>query len=111
MDSEPKEYRMTVHLFGATSSPGCANYALKATADMFEKDCGKLAADFVRSNFYVDDGLKSVATPAEALQLVESSRDMCKKGGFNLHKYMCNSKEVLVAISLSYEPRMLRIWI
>ena len=78
LDSEPKEYRMTVHLFGATSSPGCANYALKAMADMFEKDCGKLAADFVRSNFYVDDGLKSVATPAEALQLVESSRDMCK---------------------------------
>ena len=78
---------------------GCANYALKATADMFEKDCGKLAADFVRSNFYVDDGLKSVATPAEALQLVESSRNMCKKGGFNLHKYMCNSKEVLAAIS------------
>ena len=39
LDSEPKEYRMTVHLFGATSSPGCANYTLKATADMFEKDC------------------------------------------------------------------------
>ena len=66
---------------------------------MFEKECGKLAADFVRSNFYVDDGLKSVATPAEALQLMESSRNMCKKGDFNLHKYMCNSKEVLVAIS------------
>ena len=88
-----------MHLFGASSSTGCANYALKATADMFEKDCGKLAADFVRSNFYVDDGLKYVATPAEALQLVESSRNMCKKGGFNLHKYMCNSKAVLAAIS------------
>ena len=92
LDSEPKEYRMTVHLFGATSSHGCANYALKATADMFEKDCGKLAADFIRRNVYVHDGLKSVTTPAEAQQPVESSRDMCKKGGFNLHKYMCNSK-------------------
>ena len=29
LDSEPIEYRMTVHLFGATSSPGCANFALK----------------------------------------------------------------------------------
>ena len=27
------EYRMKVHLFGAVSSPSCANYALKKTAD------------------------------------------------------------------------------
>ena len=26
---EPEEYRMTVHLFGATSSPGCTNSALQ----------------------------------------------------------------------------------
>ena len=26
---DPAEYRITVHLFGATSSPGCANFALK----------------------------------------------------------------------------------
>ena len=25
---DPVEFRMTVHLFGATSYPGCANYAL-----------------------------------------------------------------------------------
>ena len=28
-DSDPVEYRMTVHLFGATSSPGCANLRLR----------------------------------------------------------------------------------
>ena len=28
-ESDPVENRMTVHLFGATSSPGCANFALK----------------------------------------------------------------------------------
>ena len=28
-----------------------------------------------------------------------TTRDMCTKDGFNLHKYMCNSKAVLVAIS------------
>ena len=31
LTKEPKEYRMTVHLFGATSSPGCANFAFKST--------------------------------------------------------------------------------
>ena len=39
-DSEPKEYRMTVHLFGATSSPGCANFALKKVASDYEDQCG-----------------------------------------------------------------------
>ena len=29
MKRDPVEFRMTVHLFGATSSPGCANFALK----------------------------------------------------------------------------------
>ena len=35
IDSKPTEFRMTVHLFGAMSSPGCANFALKRTADNF----------------------------------------------------------------------------
>ncbi len=52
LSSEPHEYRMTVHLFGATSSPGCAMYALKATADKFQEDCGINAANFVRRGFY-----------------------------------------------------------
>ena len=30
---EPVLYRMTVHLFGATSSPSCANYALHQTVE------------------------------------------------------------------------------
>ena len=31
--SPPSEYRMTVHLFSATSSPGCAMFALRSAAD------------------------------------------------------------------------------
>ena len=30
-DARPTEYRMCVHLFGAVSSPGCANFGLKRT--------------------------------------------------------------------------------
>ena len=29
LENSPTEYRMTVHLFGAVSSPACANFALK----------------------------------------------------------------------------------
>ena len=56
----PVEYRMTVHLFGAVPSSGCVNYGLKKIADDYEEECGPEAANFVRNNFYVDDGLKSV---------------------------------------------------
>ena len=59
VDSTPTEYRMTVHLFGTTSSPGCANFTLKRTADDFEELFGSEPATFVKKDFYVDDGLKS----------------------------------------------------
>jgi hypothetical protein len=95
LNQEPYEYRMTVHLFGAASSPGCANSALKATADMYEDIYGKEAAEFVRRDFYVDDGLKSVETPLEALNLIESSNKLCAQGGFRLHKYISNSMDVV----------------
>ena len=31
LKGDPVEFRMTIHLFGATLSPGCANFALKTT--------------------------------------------------------------------------------
>ena len=84
------EYCMTVHLFGAVSSPGCANFALKTTADDFEEKCGNDAVDFVRHDFYVDDGLKSVPSVEQAIDLIENIKNFCKKGGFNLHKFISN---------------------
>ena len=98
VNKDPQEYRMTVHLFGATSSPGCANLALKMTADDNETDLGADSANFLRRNFYVDDGLKSVRRPEEAIELVKKSREMCRRGGFRLHKFMSNSKTVIESI-------------
>lgn len=94
----PVEYRMTVHLFGAGSSPGCANFALKRIATDHEEEFGHNAANLVRDNFYVDDGLKSVPTVAEAIKLIESTRKLCAKGGLRLHKFISNSREVLETI-------------
>ena len=99
LDNEPIEYRMTVHLFGATSSPSVANYTLKKVAEDNRQRYGSKAADFVKRDFYVDDGLKSVSTAEEASQLINDSKAMCKQGGFKLNKFLSNSKEVLAAIS------------
>ncbi|VDI04377.1 Hypothetical predicted protein [Mytilus galloprovincialis] len=35
MNSEPEVYRMTVHIFGATSSPSVCNFALRQTAQNY----------------------------------------------------------------------------
>ena len=88
---------MTVHLFGATSSPGCANFALKKTAQDNERELGSAAADFLRNDFYVDDGLKSCATIEEANHLIKSVKEMCRRG-FNLQKFVSNKKEVIKTI-------------
>ena len=98
IELEPSEYRMNVHLFGAGSSPGCANFGLKQTANDNEQEFGSVTADFVRHNFYVDDGLKSVATPTEAVNLINNSKALCAKGGLRLHKFISNSKVVIDAL-------------
>lgn len=97
---DPEEYRMTVHIFGATSSPGCSNFALRAAASDNENEFGAAAAEFVRRDFYVDDGLTSVETVKEAVELVRDVKELCKRGGFNLRKFTSNSKAVLEQIPI-----------
>lgn len=95
----PVQYRMTVHLFGAASSPGCSNFGLKKTATDNECEFGSDAAEFIRKDFYVDDGLKSVATVSEATSLIENTKSICARGGMRLHKFISNSKEVIAKIA------------
>ncbi|XP_078371358.1 uncharacterized protein LOC144655010 [Oculina patagonica] len=98
LDKPPVEFRMKVHLFGAVSSPGCANFALKRTAEDFEETFGSEAAEFVRKDFYVDDGLKSVPSTSQAISLIQNTKNLCAEGGFNLHKFTSNDKKVVEAI-------------
>ena len=95
---EPKEYRMMVHLFRADSSPSCSNFALKTTADDNESSLGSATAEFLRRDFFDDGGLKSLPSVKEAVDLAESVKVMCERGGFNLHKFTSNSTEVICQI-------------
>ena len=94
-ESEPIEFRMTVHLFGASSSPGCANYGLKQIATDNQTLYGKEVTQFIHHNFYVDDGLKSVSSVDKATSLIEKVRQVTSNGGLNLHKFISNSPEVM----------------
>ena len=98
LSQELQEYCMTVHLFGAGSSPECSNFPLKRTAEDGEKEFGARAAETLKKNFYVDDVLKSVPTEKDAIELVRAGKGVCSKGGFKLTKFVSNSREVMMSV-------------
>lgn len=89
---------MTVHLFGAVSSQSCANYALRGTADDNQSQFPTEVISTINCNFYVDDCLKALSPQEEAIQMVKDLTDLCHKGGFNLSKWISNSRTVLTLI-------------
>ncbi|XP_063967618.1 uncharacterized protein LOC129271341 [Lytechinus pictus] len=96
--TEPVEYRMKVHLFGATSSPSCAGFALRRTAEDNRHEYDEDVVNTVLDNFYVDDCLKSVPSDKDGVRLVQQLRGLLQKGGFRLTKWVSNSREVLNSI-------------
>lgn len=66
VNTEPVDYRMRVHLFGAATSPGVATYALRKIAKDHGSKHAEEASRFVNRDFYVDDGVTSVPTVSAA---------------------------------------------
>ena len=93
LKQEPVDHRMEVHLFGATSSPSCSNFALKRTAGDNKGEFTEEVVKTVERNFYVDDCLKSVKSAENAIEVVDQLRSILSKGGFPLTKWLCNRSE------------------
>ena len=102
LSKQPVEFRMKVHLFGSVSSPSCASFDLRKTAQENAGDFGHEAVDTVLKNFYVDDCLKSVKSSEVAVELRGDLCALLLKGGFRMTKWLCNWKEVLETIPTSY---------
>ena len=98
MEAVIQEYQMTVHLFGAASSPSCCNVALKQTARDTELTSGPLVAETIRRNVYVDDCIRSVEDEQTAIELTQGLSEACAHGGFNLTKFISNSRAVLESV-------------
>ena len=98
IDEAPQEYAMTVHIFEVTGSPCSANSILLRTTDDNEESFDPSTIDTLRHNLYVDDLLKSVPTPENAMTLMEQLIELCAKGGFNLTKFVSNNRKVWSAI-------------
>ena len=52
----------------------------------------------MRRNFYFDDGRKSVPSIEKAKELIKNTKSLCQKGGFWLHKFVSNNKEVMNSV-------------
>ena len=95
---DPINMEMTVHLFGAVSSPGCANFALKKSAQDNIVAISQESKKTIERNFYVDDLLKSVEDVETAVDLLKEVTSTCASRGFNLTKVISNRKEVLANV-------------
>ena len=98
LHTDPVIYRMTVHIFGAVSSPSCSNFALHQTIYVHRDKFDPLISQFASTNFYVDDFLCSLPTEYEAIKLVKGLASLCEMGGFHITKWMSNSRPVLESI-------------
>lgn len=96
---DPKTYQMLVHIFGATSSPSVAGYALRKTAKDNKHEFSPDTIDAVLKDFYVDDLLKSFANVEEAIDISKQLQSLLTRGGFQLTKWISNDRDVLSAFS------------
>ncbi|KAF4531529.1 hypothetical protein B566_EDAN019551, partial [Ephemera danica] len=93
-----KLYRMTVHLFGAASSPFCASFALNTALKEHMTESDNIHITTAERAFYVDDCLYSADTPEGLHQFVTRVKDALSAGGFHLTKWSSNVSGILAGI-------------
>ena len=89
---------MNVHMLEGTSSPDCSNYALRRTARDNEIKYDPEVAETLRSDFYVDDLLKSGKDEEIAVTLMKDVKALYAEEEFHLTKFFSNNKHVLLSI-------------
>ncbi|XP_045028397.1 uncharacterized protein LOC123471281 [Daphnia magna] len=89
-----QEFKMTVHIFGAVSSPIVCSFALQR----LEKDAPehlKEVASRIRSSFYVDNLLSSFDEVDEGVSISQKLVELLKLGGFDLVQFLSSSRSFL----------------
>ncbi|XP_035988362.1 uncharacterized protein LOC118560918 [Fundulus heteroclitus] len=97
VNKEVIDYRMKVHVFGNSPSPAVAVYGLRKAIKAGAKEYGADTVNFVERHFYVDDGLISLPSPAEAIDLLQRTQASLAESNLRLHKFASNSQTVMQA--------------
>ena len=99
------EFQMTVHIFGAVSSPSVANYVIKTIASRAND---QLVKQTLFNHFYVDDCLRSVRDAVTCERLIARLRETCEQNGFRLTKFNSNNREVLRAVPVDERAKEIK---
>lgn len=94
---EPDTYEMIVMIFGATSSTSSAIYVKNKNALEYE-DRFPTAANALVNDCYIDDLLTGGETEEDVIRLRKEVSEINNSGGFNMKKFMSNSRSVLDSI-------------
>ena len=86
-------YRLKRVVFGVSCSPFLQNATLKRHIEQFMRENSEVCTKILNS-LYADDMNTGGYTIEEVINLYESSKEIMKKGGFNLRKWMSSSQEV-----------------
>lgn len=92
------QYRANVHIFGNTCSPSISILGLNKAADLYSENVDikqnvgvQRARDYIKNNFYIDDGLGCDDTPEDAVTTLKIAREMLSAYNIRLHKIVSNS--------------------
>ena len=97
LSQPPVPFRLLVHVFGAKSSPSCANYALQYIANSSSNMNEDIKSAILKS-FYVDDLLKSVKTENEGEFQAKTLIEVLRDSGFELTSFVSNSRKILASL-------------
>lgn len=93
--SEPVQFRLTVHVFGAKSSPSCANFALRHSVLHNNFGGSDIVKYAVLNSFYVDDLMVSMNSERSSIDLINEVIEVLQINGFNLTGFVSNSRNIL----------------
>ena len=77
-----------IHVLGGTSSPGCCNHVLQRAVLNNVSSYSEEATNNLMRNVYVNDVLKSIPSVRDAPTIIQEVRELCKRGGFKLTKFI-----------------------
>ena len=90
-------YRFCTVVFGVVSSPFLLNMTLVQHIEDYLEDYYEVCTKLLNS-LYADDMDSGGHSVNEVLELYQTSKQIMAKGGFNLQKWLSNSKEVMMRI-------------
>ena len=96
-------YRFTRVVFGVSSSPFLLNATIRFHLEKYLETNEGLVQQLLRST-YVDDIISGGRTEDEVFKLYATSKKLFREGGFNLRKFLTNSKCLQEKIDFHESP-------